>query len=131
MLKLDDKFDAVPLIPSGFNISGVVHTVANTTVTFQWEPPQGEGPQAVVDYYLFSVFPQPLSQPVAANISNIFLSWNVTVEYNTSYFVNITAGNCAGDSETAVLPTIIEFSKSLNCILITVVSLSWYSSQLW
>ena len=87
------------------------YTVTNVTVTFQWEPPQGGGPQAVVDYYLLSVFPQPLSQPIIGNISGTLISWDVTMQYNTRYSANVTAVNCAGNSETAVLPMDIEFSE--------------------
>ena len=87
------------------------YTVANVTITFQWEPPQGGGPQTVVDYYLLSVYPQPLSQPIIANISRTLNSWNVTMQYNTRYSADITAVNCAGSSEATDLPIDVEFSK--------------------
>ena len=115
----------VPIVPSGFNIPGVVYTVDNVTVTFEWDPPQEEGPAVVVDYYLLSVSPSPLSQPVTANVSGSLLSWDVTIEYNRLYSANITAVNCAGDSEIAVLPTVIEFGMShFNAFVIRLLSLT-------
>ena len=100
----------VPLVPSGFNFTVLSYTLRSVVITFQWEPPQGGGPQTVVDYYLLSVSPRPLSQPITANVSGTLVFWNVTLEYNTSYSANITAVNCAGNSGTAVIEA-IEFSK--------------------
>ena len=102
---------AVPSMLSGFNVTGVEYKVTNINVTFEWDLPQGGGPEVVIDYYLLSVFPRPLSQPITANISRSLLSWEVTVEYTVIYSANITAINCAGGSETAILPTVIEFSR--------------------
>ena len=79
----------------------------------------------VVDYYLLSVFPTPLSQPTTANVSGTLLSWDVTVEYNRNYSANITAVNCAGDSETALLPTVVEFG--MCHVSITAIRLLFFS----
>ena len=93
--------NAVPETPTGFNISEVYFIVGDTTITFKWDPPQGVGPEAIVDYYVIAISPAPLSHPILNNVSSS--PWNVTVAYNTGYSVNITAVNCAGRSGTFVL----------------------------
>ena len=102
---------AVPLTSTGFNIARDSFTTVNYTVTLEWDPPDGLGPEATVDYYWISVTPRPLSHP----ISNLVLlpPWNVTLDYNVVYTVSITVVNCAGDSNAAELPADIEYGKSL------------------
>lgn len=70
------------------------------TVDFDWAHPQGSGPEAIVDYYIISISPNPLSHPGSNNVSSP--PWNVTVGYNVDHTVNITAVNCAGNSDTLV-----------------------------
>ncbi len=99
----------VPLIPSGFNITGVDFTITNVTVTFEWDGPQGSGPQAIVDNYTVSVTPYPLF-PFGVNVlPNSPLALNVTLNYNDVYMATITAENCAGRSETFIYPFLIEY----------------------
>ena len=93
-------FNIVPQIPSGFNITRANFTPVNNTITFEWDPPQGMGPEVIVDYYLIFITPAPLSHPILNNVSSS--PWDVTVNYNTLYSVNITALNCAGKSGTFV-----------------------------
>ncbi len=82
--------------------------MVNTTLTFEWDPPQGSGSEVIVDYYIISISPRPLSH----SITNVVPSfpWNVTLAHNTVYSANITAVNCAGVSDTFVLFD-IEYSK--------------------
>ena len=80
----------------------------NTTITFEWDPPPGSGPEAIVDYYSIIVTPRPLSHPIL----NIVFStlWNVTLNYNIEHTAIITAVNCAGESSPFTLLN-IEFSE--------------------
>ena len=99
----------VPLTPTGFNItrqSDALHY--NTTVTFEWDPPHGSGPEAIVDSYPILITPRPLSHPS----SNVLYSTqlNVTLQYNVEHVAVITAENCAGVSNPFIL-TNIEFSE--------------------
>ena len=88
----------VPQIPSGFAITGENFTPMNSTITFEWDLPQGMGPEVIVDYYLVFISPSPLSHPILNNVSSS--PWDVTVNYNTRYSVNFTSFNCAGQSGT-------------------------------
>jgi hypothetical protein len=67
------------------------------TVTFEWNPPLGSGPQVVVDHYTLAIYPKPLSQGIFISITGT-TKWNATLEYNKEYTANITALNCAGES---------------------------------
>ena len=105
---------SVPLLPTGFNYTREYHETATTTITLAWNPSPGSGPEAIVDNYIISISPQPLSH----SSENIVLSspWNVSLSHNTIYSVNITAANCAGLSDTYVLPN-IEYGKNDRCML--------------
>ena len=86
----------MPLVPTRFYVTGEYPARSNVTVTFVWDPPQGMGPEVIVDYYLVSISPRPLSHPI---VNRVYSSpWNVTVDYNTVYTANITAVNCVGQS---------------------------------
>ena len=113
----------VPLTPSGFNISGLFDAILNTTVRFEWDPPQGRGPEAVVDFYQISIVPKPLSHAITSVAYSIL--WNATIAYNMEYTVSITAVNCAGESNPFVLSG-LEFSKNLmsTCSLVNIMKLS-------
>ena len=94
----------VPIRPSGFDIFEASFTPDNSIVTFEWDPPQGMGPELVVDNYRIIITSIPLSP---TTIYLVELSpWNVTLDYNVIYTANITAINCAGESEVFSLPNI-------------------------
>ena len=94
----------VPLTPTGFSITRDYFTVMDITVMFEWDSPGGSGPEAIVEDYIITVDPMPVSHP----ISNVVLSspWNVTLSYNVIYTATINAANCAGESNTFTLPGI-------------------------
>ena len=85
--------------------------MTNTTLTLEWDLPQGSGPEAIVDSYTISISPSPLSHP-GINMG-VFSPWNVTLAHNTTYNIEITAVNCAGESRAFSLPD-IEYSEKIN-----------------
>ena len=97
-----------PVVPSGFRYSREIHKFMNTTLTFEWDLPQGLGTENIVDYYVIYIFPEPLSHPIMNVVSDP--PWNVTLQHNVKYSTNITAVNCAGQSETFTYSD-IEYSK--------------------
>ena len=99
----------VPLKPTGFNTLMKHDNSLDTIVTFQWNPPQGSGPETVVDSYKISITPRPVSHPVL-NVVSYTTSWNVTLYLNVEYSVTIIAVNCAGDSSSFTLRD-IKFSE--------------------
>ena len=101
-------FLLVPITPTGFVIARVGFTPENNTVTLDWDPPQGMGPELVVDYYRIIISPAPLSHTMINLVESS--PWNVTLDYNVIYMANITAINCAGETE-AFLLTNIEYSE--------------------
>ena len=84
----------------------------STTVTLDWDPPQGTGPEAVVDNYTISISPAPPYQPARLQVPSY--PWNVTLAHNEIYSINLTATNCVGDSEPIALSNVGfgEFSNS-------------------
>ena len=99
---------SVPLAPSNFNIAGRYDDVLNTTVTFKWDPPQGSGPETVVNSYTISITPRPVSHPRVNTVTSRFL--NVTLNYNVEYTATIIAENCAGISSVSMIHN-IEYCK--------------------
>ena len=91
----------VPLMPTGLRVVQSYFTPENITVTFEWDPPQGLGPEVVVDYYRITISPAPLSHPSINSVNSSV--WNVTLNYNAPYTANITAVNCAGESSFSSL----------------------------
>lgn len=79
-----------------------------TNITFEWNPPPGNGVQTVVDKYVFAIYPQLLS----STTSNFVYSTNLTVtqEYNVDYTATLIAVNCAGESDPVTLSN-VKFSK--------------------
>ena len=103
----------MPQIPTGFNITNEIHELMNTTLVFEWDPPQGSGPETIVDNYIISIFPLPLSHPSL----NMVLTppWNVTLSHNVAYNITIAAVNCAGVSNRFIFDE-TEYSKyGLTC----------------
>ena len=88
-------------------------TVSNLTVIFEWDEPQGRGPEGIVDTYIITLSPSPLSPSDVISLPNFPLSLNVTLNYNTVYEATITAENCAGRSETFMYPNVIEYGIKL------------------
>ena len=103
----------VPLAPSGFSINMEVFTFSNLTLTFEWDGPQGSGPQAIVDYYTIAITPEPLSSLNITRVPNSPQAFNATLSYNVNYEVAITAGNCAGESNSFVFSNQLLYGKSL------------------
>ena len=93
-----------PHNPTGFNITNVYYAILNYTISLKWNQPEGSGSAAVVDRYILSVIPKPVSHPISNEVNSTI--WNVTLNYNTVYTATITAVNCAGESNTVVLPGI-------------------------
>ena len=91
----------VPTVPASFNVSGKFEEISNIIITFSWDPPQGSGVTTIVDDYIISISPKPLSHPIT-NILNS-TSINVTLEYNEEYTVLLEAVNCAGKSDAIFL----------------------------
>ena len=98
----------VPITPSEFRVVSKYHDDMETTVTLDWIPPQGSGPEAVVDNYTISILPTPPYQP--ATVYLVLPPWNVTLDHNEEYTLNLTAINCVGESATITL-TNIKFGK--------------------
>ncbi len=74
---------------------------------FVWDGPQGSGAQAIVDNYIITVTPNPVS-PARIVVPSSPL--NVTLHYNNIYTATVTAVNCAGESQTFALKN-IEYGK--------------------
>ena len=91
----------MPDVPTSYNISGQFDTLSNTTITFSWDLPQGSGVRTIVDDYIFSISPKPLSHPITNVLKSA--SINVTLEYNLEYTALLEAVNCAGKSDTIFL----------------------------
>ena len=97
-----------PLAPTDFNYTSEYHQFMNTTLTLDWNAPLGSGPQAVVDSYTLSISPAPPSHPGTIVVQKP--PFNVTLAHNIAYSLNLTAVNCAGESETLIFPD-IEYSE--------------------
>ena len=105
---------SVPLAPSNFNIVERYDEVLNTTVAFEWDPPQGSGPERVVNNYTISITPRPVSHPIVSVVTSRFL--NVTLNYNVEYTATVIAENCAGISSETVIRD-IEYCKQVMIIV--------------
>lgn len=99
---------SVTLAPTGLTITREYYANLDATVTLTWDPPQVSGP---VDYYRITVMPRPLSHPISNRISSP--PWNVTLDYNVFYTVNVSAMNCAGESATSAF----DFEYGIWCKL--------------
>ena len=85
-------------------------TDSEVLVLFEWDKPQGSGPQAIVDYYTITISPSPLYPSNVTVLPSTSLALNVTLGYNILYRATISAENCAGESEIFVFPRLIEYS---------------------
>ena len=78
---------------------------------FEWDEPQGSGPEAVVDAYTIVISPRPLFPSLdALVVPNSPQVLNAIVDFNTYYTTSITAENCAGESETFLYPNVTRYS---------------------
>ena len=97
-----------PLIPTGFNLtSETYHTDIEVIGTLDWDPPQGSGLEAIVDYYILFFSPSPIHQLAKINLPSG--PQRVILSHNVQYNINLTAVNCLGQSEPFILN--IEFGK--------------------
>ena len=94
----------VPRTPTRFSTIEIYHDFMETTVTLNWELPQGSGPEIIVDNYTISISPDPPYQLSVISVSSP--PWNITLDHNEEYTINVTAMNCAGVSEPAILSNI-------------------------
>ncbi len=99
----------IPLTPSGLSIIRQYHGSMQTTVMLDWDPPQGRGPEAIVDNYTISILPAPLFQPARITVPSG--PYNVTLAHNELYAINLAAVNCAGESGRTTI--FLRFSKSV------------------
>ena len=97
-------FPLVPMIPTGFRAIEEYHDYMDTVITLDWDLPQGSGPEVIVDNYTISISSDSSYQLVSILVSSP--PWNITLDHNTVYTINLTALNCAGESEPAVLSNI-------------------------
>ena len=101
---------AVPNAPTSFNFTNAYENEFNITVTFEWNPPEGSGPEVIIHGYEIIIVPKPVSYQSSSTII-YSTTWNVTLNYNVQYEATIIAVNCEGESSPVVLRD-IEFSKS-------------------
>ena len=83
------------------DIAAILYMRDNMTITFNWNPQGGFGPETVVDNYRLDVSPAPLSDPASFIVYSS--PQNVTIEYNRVYTANVTAINCVGESKPLIL----------------------------
>ena len=92
----------LPLMPSNPQVI-IHHDVRNVVITLAWEAPRGEGPEAVVDHYIISLSPSPLSPMDTMVLAS---PWNVTLNSNEVLTATIVAVNCNGESDPLVFDVI-------------------------
>lgn len=92
----------MPNVPLNFNNTRQYPSQSNTTITLEWNVPQGLGSRRVVDYYVVTVSPALPSLP-DNEFSVNSTSLNVTLLHNVNYTLSVTAINCAGASDMAIL----------------------------
>ena len=72
----------------------------DVTVHYEWDPPMGSGPEAIIDYYNIMITPEPVLNYTSNVIDST--SSNVTLDYNVQYTISVTSVNCAGKSLSTV-----------------------------
>ena len=110
---LNFNYAIEPLVPTGFRFTGEYHQFMNTTLTFEWDSPQGIGPETIVDNYTITISPSPPLQPNKYRVMQP--PWIVTLTHNTIYSINITAANCAGESAAFEFSE-IEYGKQMKSV---------------
>ena len=105
-----------PMVPTGFKYTRVHRGFIDTTVTFEWDLPQDTGPGFAVDHYIISFLPRQLSHNTTSMIRITYppYPWNITLDHNTTYTINVTAVNCVGESDPFIIDD-IEFRIGKYC----------------
>ena len=93
---------------TNFSITREYHTPLNITLILEWNPPQGSGPDVIIDHYEITIVPTPLSHPTSNTVTALI--WNVTVEYSLLYDITVTPVNCHGSGRSYSLNN-IQISK--------------------
>ena len=89
----------LPLTPTGLQLVTVHQNASTVTMMLSWIYPQGNNLQAIAEHYIISIWPPPLSHPIA---TVVFTSpWNVTLESSVEVYTkaSIVAVNCNGQSD--------------------------------
>ena len=86
------------------------HSSFEVIGTLDWDPPLGSGPEAIVDNYILSFSPTPIHQLATINLPSGPV--RVILSYDVHYNINLTAVNCAGESEPFILN--VTFSKTIE-----------------
>ena len=96
---LSDLCPSAPSVPTGRRITTLPSSSSssssnssssngNSTVTLEWDL------SPAVDFYWVTV------EPSASNREMVYSSpWNVTLEYNVTYNISVSAVNCNGESQ--------------------------------
>ncbi len=97
------ELTVVPTPPFNPNVSSIQNQPSYSSITLEWDPPSFTGGVSIS--YVLTISPTPLSEsPVTVETT----STQITVSYNTPYYVTIRAVNCAGMSRES---SIIDLSK--------------------
>ena len=75
-------------------------------VTFEWNQPEGDGPEYIIDSYHITILPQPVTHQNIPIVVYSFTSLDVGLEYNTLYNATIVSVNCVGQSPNVTLSDI-------------------------
>ena len=93
------------MVPSSFNNSRVYYFTPSAIITLEWSRPQGVGSKGVADYYVVTISStSPSLSNESASVNSTAL--NVTVLYGVTYMFSVSAINCAGASDAAILSNI-------------------------
>ncbi len=94
-------FFLVPLAPTNFR-KKEFYSVMDILVLFEWDPPSGSGPEAVVESYTVIIRPAPEFHPsINTGLSLPFIY--VTLNYSVIYSASVHSINCIGESNVTIL----------------------------
>lgn len=128
--KCSNFFDpALPLPPSGLRVIGRTDSMTDTSIDLAWDAPEGDGAESLVDHYILSISPPPLSAPMETVVPAS--PWStVLISSIEVYTASVTAVNCNGNS--AALTLNINLSKCMlwmGCWAIGYILLRSYSAD--
>ena len=93
-------------IPTNFKQDSEIPQGKNaSTLTFNWNIPEGPDFGAVIDHTTIHVIPRPPYQKSIKRVEHP--PWNITLEHNIRYTISAVFENCAGMSDVFILPVII------------------------